>query len=89
MKTPTETMLQTQYTELLITEKQMLKHSKDKDLNTYFQIQERLKEQLKQFLKLEFTDLPKAKFLHLCDLVSTHRPVAPFSFLVSISMRKK
>lgn len=44
---------------------------------------------LQKFLRLEFTKLSKDNLLWLCDRVSTYRPVQPFSFLVTISMRKK
>ncbi len=50
---------------------------------------EKFTSKLKDFLRTEFTTLPKNDFLMLCDLVSRFRPVQPFSFLVSISIRKK
>jgi hypothetical protein len=45
-------------------------------------------EALRKFLYHDFTELNKENILWLCDRVSTFRPVAPFSFLVSISNRK-
>lgn len=45
-------------------------------------------EALRKFLYHDFTELNKENFLWLCDRISTFRPVAPFSFLVSISNRK-
>lgn len=56
--------------------------------NYYFE-RDVLNKLLVQFLRNDFTTLNKEKFLKLCDMCSTYRPVAPFSFLVSISMRKK
>lgn len=80
-----ETEIKKQYAAILKAEKTMLKYlGKDE----YFKHQQTLKDLLVQFLRTEFTTLPKEKFLKVCDLVSSHRPVAPFSFLVSISMRK-
>lgn len=54
----------------------------------YYDEQKILNEMLIKFFRTEFTTLPMEKFLCLCDMVSTYRPVPPFSFLVSISMRK-
>lgn len=55
----------------------------------YWKEREVLVESLRSFLREDFTKLPKEKFLKLCDMASTYRPVQPFSFLVSVSMRKK
>lgn len=69
--------------------KKLDKHKDDSDLKEYFEIQNALKKLIVEFLRLpEFTSISKEDFLHLCDLVSAHRPVQPFSFLVSVSMRK-
>jgi hypothetical protein len=54
-----------------------------------WELDKQLKELLREFLRMEFTLLSKERFLTLCDLVSSHRPVEPFSFLVSVSLRKK
>lgn len=54
----------------------------------YYPARDKFVEKLRKFLYLEFTELSKENFLWLCDRVSTFRPVAPFSFLVSVSMRK-
>ncbi len=57
--------------------------------NEYYVQRDVLVDMLIQFLRTEFTQLNKPNFLKLCDMVSTYRPVQPFSFLVSISIRKK
>lgn len=54
----------------------------------YYAERELFVKALQKFLYTEFTELSKENFLWLCDRVSTFRPVAPFSFLVSISNRK-
>lgn len=49
-----------------------------------------LKQKIKDFLYSEFVPvLNKNQFLELCDLISSHRPVEPWSFLVTVSIRKK
>lgn len=56
----------------------------------YYQIEGELKEKIKEFLYSEFVAvLNKNQFLELCDLISTHRPVEPWQFLVTVSIRKK
>lgn len=61
----------------------------DKSKETeYYANRDVLIKMLQNFLRTEFTTLSKESFLMLCDLVSTYRPVQPFSFLVSISLRK-
>jgi hypothetical protein len=62
---------------------------KPKAENEYFTEQNTLKAMIRDFLRTEFTLLPKESFFELSDLVSSHRPVEPFSFLVSVSLRKK
>lgn len=59
------------------------------DDRLYYVEREKFVSALRKFLHLEFTELSKENFLWLCDRVSTYRPVEPFSFLVSISIRKK
>lgn len=59
------------------------------NFNRVMEIGETIKELLVELLRREFTTLSKAKLLIVCDLVSALRPVQPFSFLVSISNRKK
>jgi hypothetical protein len=58
------------------------------DNDAYYTEREIFVKALQKFLYLEFTELTKENFLWLCDRISTFRPVAPFSFLVSISNRK-
>lgn len=54
----------------------------------YYKQQENLKEFMRVFLREhDFTTLPKAEFLTLCSLVSSHRPVEPHNFLTRISMQ--
>jgi len=53
--------------------------------NLYYDIEAELKEDLKLFLRLNFTYLNTRQLLKLCALVSRHRPVEPFSFLVTCS----
>ncbi len=55
----------------------------------YYKESEILIGMLLVFLRNEFTTLDKPKFLHLCDMASSYRPVAPHTFLTYISMRKK
>lgn len=58
--------------------------------DAYYAERENFTNLLRKFiLYQEFTELNKENFLWLCDRVSTFRPVAPFSFLVSISNRKR
>lgn len=71
---------------ILKIEKELSKFTGTDHLDQYFKIQAKLKEALVQFLRKDFTVLSKKQFLKLCCLVSSHRPVAPFSFLVSIGM---
>lgn len=95
METTTTLTVNQKFAMIVKTEKKLLKYAncdytKDKEgYDMYFTIQEHLKKQLTELLYTDFTTLSKEKFLHLCDLMSTHRPIAPFSFLVSISNRKK
>lgn len=56
--------------------------------DAYYAERENFVRALQKFLYQPFTELSKENFLWLCDRVSTFRPVAPFSFLVSISNRK-
>jgi hypothetical protein len=56
--------------------------------DAYYNEREIFVEALRKFLYQDFTELNKENFLWLCDRISTFRPVAPFSFLVSISNRK-
>jgi hypothetical protein len=56
--------------------------------DAYYVEREKFVNTLRKFLYTDFTELSKENFLWLCDRVSTYRPVAPFSFLVSISNRK-
>lgn len=54
----------------------------------YWAAVEKFKEQVKEFLASrdnDIADLSKADLLHLCSIVSSHRPVAPHSFLVDLS----
>lgn len=69
--------------------RQLAKLKKMEQNEKYWAERENFVENLKAYLKEEFTELPKSKFLTLCDMVSTYRPVQPFSFLVSISLRSK
>lgn len=48
----------------------------------YYNLQKQLIEQLKEFIKKDFSVLTANQILHLCAMVSTHRPVAPFVFLI-------
>ncbi len=95
MKIETNFTVGQKFSMILKTEKKLNKYkdcASDKDkagYDMYFVIQDHLKKQLVELLYTDFTTLSKEKFLHLCDLVSSHRPVQPFSFLVSISNRKK
>lgn len=95
MKPTTTLTVAQQFAMILKTKKNLQKyancdHTKDKaGYDMYFTIEDHLNKMLREFLYSDFTSLSKEKFLQLCDLVSSHRPVAPFSFLVSISNRKK
>lgn len=71
------------FKEILETEKAMLAQQ---DNNSYYAIQEALNKQLVAFLRLNFTYLNTMQILKLCSLVSAHRPVQPFSFLITCSM---
>lgn len=51
----------------------------------YYELQSELKTDIKLFLRLNFTYLNTRQLLKLCALVSAHRPVEPFSFLVTCS----
>jgi hypothetical protein len=70
------------FSEILEFEKQM-KAEEGNDM--YYTFQKRLNEKLVEFLRLNFTYLNTRQLLKLCALVSTHRPVQPFSFLVTCS----
>lgn len=54
----------------------------------YWAAVEKFKKQLKEFIANrdnDIADLSKADLLHLCAIVSSHRPVALHSFLVELS----
>jgi len=80
-----------EFSKILKVKKELQKEALKGDNNhqKYYVLENTLKAMLRDFLRTEFTTLSKEKFLILCDLVSSHRPVEPFSFLVSISIRKK
>lgn len=54
--------------------------------NAYFDAVEALNKLLVQFLRMDFSVLNGKDLLLLCSMVSSHRPVKPFSFLVSCSI---
>lgn len=60
-----------------------LKNSGDK----YYDQRKVLNEALVKFLRLDFSVLTKLELMYLISIVSTYRPVEPFSFLVSCSMK--
>lgn len=51
----------------------------------YYTIQESLNDDLRAFIRMNFTYLNTRQLLKLCAMVSAYRPVQPFSFLVSCS----
>lgn len=51
----------------------------------YYIYQEKLKAKMIEFLRTDFSVLNTKQFLKLAALVSTHRPVAPHSFLITCS----
>lgn len=79
--------LQKQFAELKKAYAKLHKMEGGENTNAYYAEREKFVELLRKFLYLDFTELNKKNFLWLCDRVSTFRPVAPFSFLVSISLR--
>lgn len=77
------------FSDILKQERKMKKMDNSADNTEFYKEREILVDMLRKFLYVEFTTLSKAKFLKLCCLVSSYRPVQPFSFLVSISMQCK
>lgn len=56
-----------------------------KDSPIYYDVQAELNKKLVEFIRLNFTYLNTRQLLKLCALISAHRPVQPFSFLVTCS----
>jgi hypothetical protein len=72
------------WSEILAIENKMNEY-KDSQAGIYFDVQKELNKKLVEFIRLNFSYLSSRQLLKLCALVSAHRPVQPFSFLVSCS----
>lgn len=71
------------YSKLLKREAGMKANAENDKL--YYQLQEMLNNELREFLRLNFSYLNTKQLLKLCAMVSSYRPVAPHSFLITCS----
>lgn len=51
----------------------------------YYELESELKQDLRLFLRMNFSCLNSRQLLTLCAMVSAYRPVEPFSFLITCS----
>lgn len=72
--------LQQQYRAILKSEKTLI-DSENKP--TYYPNRDLFVKQLAAFLREDFSKLKTLELLKICSLVSTYRPVAPHSFLIT------
>lgn len=56
---------------------------------TYFPKQEKLKIELNKLMDMDFSLLESKELLNFCAMVSSHRPVQPFNFLVACGILAK
>lgn len=77
---PTPADIRKQFKAILGTE-HVLNQSADN--KNYYPVQEKLRKQMVEFLRTDFSVLNSRQILKLASLVSTHRPVAPHSFLIT------